>query len=68
MHTDKNVIECKTVLKGKKQITIKGDDLKLLSYHAALQDRGPVMHIRLEDTVQKDWVLHPESDECVEQQ
>lgn len=62
MHTEKNVIECKTVLKGKKSITIKAEDLKLLSYHAALQDRGPVMHIRLEETIQKDWVLVPAAD------
>jgi len=59
MHTEDSLIECKTVLKGNKQITVKADDLKLLSYHAAVQDRMPIMHIRLDG---KDWVLMLEGD------
>ena len=47
MHTDDSLIECKTVLKGNRQITIKEDDWKSLRYHAAIQDRGPVLHIEL---------------------
>jgi Holliday junction resolvase len=58
MHTDGQLVECKTVLEGNKQITLKADDLKLLSYHSALQDRDPVMHIRLDG---KNWVLIPEA-------
>lgn len=54
MHNDDSLIECKTVLTGNRQITIKSDDLKLLSYHADIQDKDPVMHIRLDG---KDWVL-----------
>jgi Holliday junction resolvase len=59
MHTDDTLIECKTVLTGNKQITIKSEDLRLLSYHAAIQDRSPVMHVRVDG---KDWVLIPEGD------
>lgn len=59
MHTANELIECKTVLEGNKQITIKSSDLKLLTYQAAIQDRDPVMHIRLDG---KDWVLVPEGD------
>lgn len=47
MHTDDSLIECKTVLKGNRQITIKEDDWKSLRYHAAVQDRNPVLHIEL---------------------
>ena len=59
MHTKGHLIECKTVLEGKRQITIKADDLKSLCYHAALQDRMPVLHVRMGG---KDWVLVPEDD------
>ena len=56
MHTDDSLIECKTVLKGKKQITIKSDDLKSLSYHAAIQSKMPELHIELDG---KRWVMIP---------
>lgn len=59
MHTDDSLIECKTVLKGKKQITIKSDDLKSLSYHAAIQSKRPELHIELDG---KGWVLVPEAE------
>ena len=59
MHTDGELIECKTVLKGNRQITIKEDDLKSLSYQAAIQDRRPVLHVELGG---KRWVLIPEED------
>lgn len=60
MHTDDDLIECKTVLEGNTQITIKRDDLRLLMYHAAIQDRNPVMHIRLAGM---NWVLRLEDDD-----
>jgi hypothetical protein len=47
MHTDDSLIECKTVLKGNRQITIKEDDWKQLRYHAAVQDKFPVLHVEL---------------------
>lgn len=47
MHTDGELIECKTVLKGNRQIVIKIDDWKSLRYHAAVQDRRPVLHVEL---------------------
>lgn len=59
MHTDDSLVECKTVLEGNKQITLKAEDLALLSYHAALQDKRPVMHVRL---MGKNWVLLTEGD------
>ena len=59
MDTPDELIECKTVLEGNKQITLKAEDLQLLSYHAALQDKGPRLHVRLAG---KDWVLLPEMD------
>jgi hypothetical protein len=58
-HTDGALIENKTVLRGNRQITLKADDLKSLSYHAALQDRRPELHIRLDG---KNWVLITEDD------
>jgi Holliday junction resolvase len=58
MHTADELIECKTVLTGNRQITIKADDLKSLSYQAAVADREPVLHVRLDG---KDWVLVSES-------
>ena len=47
MHTDDSLIECKTVLKGNRQITLKEDDWKSLRYQAAIQDRNPVLHVEL---------------------
>ena len=58
MHTSGELIECKTVLVGKKQITLKLADLQLLQHQAAIRDIDPVMHVRLGG----DWVLIPESD------
>lgn len=59
MHTKDHLVECKTVLEGKRQITLKADDLKHLSYNAAIQSRIPVLHVRLDG---KNWVLLPEED------
>jgi Holliday junction resolvase len=59
MHTDEQLIECKTVLRGNKQITIHADDLRSLKYHAAVADVAPVMHIELD---KERWVMVPESD------
>lgn len=47
MHNDDEVIECKTVLRGKKQITLKDDDLRLVERTAISQGRRPVLHIEL---------------------
>lgn len=47
MHNDDEVIECKTVLRGKKQITIKQVDLTLVERTAIQQGRRPVLHIEL---------------------
>lgn len=47
MHNDDEVIECKTVLRGKKQITLKSEDLKLVERTAISQGRRPVLHIEL---------------------
>lgn len=62
MHTDDTLIECKTVLSGNKQITIKADVLKSLSYNAAIQDKSPVLHIELDG---KPYVVIPEVDYLV---
>jgi Holliday junction resolvase len=59
MHTDDELIECKTVLPGKKQITIKLDDVKSLHYHAAIKNKRPVLHIELD---KYRLVLIPEAD------
>ncbi len=48
MHTDTQLIECKTVLAGNKQITIKAADLRSLKYNAAIQSLEPVMHIEID--------------------
>lgn len=63
MHTDGELIECKTVLPGNKQITIKIDDWKSVCYHAAIQDRTPVLHIELG---KYRLVLIPEADHHAE--
>jgi len=62
MHTDGSLIECKTVLKGNRQITIKEDDLKSLSYHAAIQDLRPEMHIELGSNPVQKWILLPDGE------
>lgn len=59
MHNRSELIENKTVLIGNRQITLKADDLKSLSYQADLQGREPVMHIRLAG---RNWVLQAEED------
>jgi Holliday junction resolvase len=59
MHTADSLIECKTVLQGNKQITIRLEDLKSLSYHAAIADQQPVLHIEID---KQRWVLITESD------
>lgn len=41
--------ECKTVLGGKKQITIKADDLLSVEHQALLQGRLPVLLIEVAD-------------------
>ena len=63
MHTDDQLIECKTVLRGNRQITIKEDDWKQLRYHAAIQDKSPVLHIELG---KHRLVLIPEEDHRAE--
>lgn len=57
--TDTHLFECKTVLPGKRQITIKLDDWEQLRYNAATQDRLPVLHIELG---KYKLVLIPEAD------
>ena len=57
MHTADALVECKTVLSGKKQITIKSADLASLRYHAAVQDRVPVLFVTVDG---QDWVLLPQ--------
>jgi hypothetical protein len=59
MHTDGTLIECKTVLSGNKQITLKADVLKSLAFNAAIQDKSPVLHIELDG---KTYVMIPEVD------
>ena len=59
MHNDGDLIECKTVLQGNKQITIKLEDLKSLKYQAAVADKRPVLHVEIE---KQRWVLIPEAD------
>lgn len=62
MHTDDTLIECKTVLSGNKQITLKASVLDSLSYNAAIQDKSPVLHIELDG---KTYVVIPEVDYLV---
>lgn len=59
MHTADELIECKTVLKGNKQITIKGPYLRGLVYAAAIQGKTPLLHIELEGM---HWVMRLEGD------
>jgi hypothetical protein len=47
MHNEDDVYECKTVLWGKRQITLKLDDLKLVERTAVQSGRRPVLHIDL---------------------
>jgi len=59
MHNERSLIECKTVLSGKRQVTVKADDLKSLSYRAAIQDRRPEMHIEVGG---QSWILLPDGE------
>lgn len=59
MSTQDQLIECKTVLKGKRTITIKDDDLSLLIRQSAQRDISPVMDIELAGRA---WVLIPRGD------
>ncbi len=59
MHTQDDLIECKTVLKGNKQITLKADYLKGFVKEALLQDKRPVLSVELDNRC---WVLIPEDD------
>jgi hypothetical protein len=63
MHTEIDLIECKTVLDGNKQIVLKADDLRSLAYRAALEDRQPVLHVRLKAAAPfTRWVLISEDE------
>jgi len=59
MHTERLLIENKTVLQGNRQITLKADDLKRLTYAALIQGRIPILHVRLAG---EDYVLLTEAD------
>jgi hypothetical protein len=63
MHTEITLVECKTVLDGNTQITIKASDLRSLAHRAALIDRTPELHIRLKAAApRRDWTLIPSED------
>lgn len=47
MHTATELIECKTVLKGNKQITIKDDYMNRFIFSALSADMEPVLHVEL---------------------
>jgi hypothetical protein len=47
MHTATELIECKTVLEGNKQITIKDDYMNRIIFAALSADKEPVLHIQL---------------------
>lgn len=47
MHTKHFLIENKTVLSGKTQITLKLSDLNQLGYNAAIQGLFPALHFRI---------------------
>jgi Holliday junction resolvase len=59
MHTETATIECKTVLRGNKQITIQADYLRSLMYNAALTGTIPFLYITIDG---RDWVMLPEAD------
>lgn len=59
MHTETELIECKTVLAGNKKLTLDGPYLDGLIYQAAIQDRSVVLSIELHN---RRWVLIPEDD------
>ncbi len=59
MHTKTALIECKTVLEGNTQITLKDKTLKELAVLAALEDHQPVLHFRLGG---KNYVVLTEDD------
>lgn len=47
MSTETELIECKTVLVGNHQITIKRETVERLTKLAAISDKTPVLHIKL---------------------
>jgi hypothetical protein len=47
MHTATELIECKTVLAGNKQITIKDDYMDRFVFTALSADKEPVLHVEL---------------------
>lgn len=59
MHTDEELIECKTVLKGGKRIVLEDSYLEGLYKTAMLQDRSPIVDCSLPS---RDWVVIPKSD------
>lgn len=59
MHTDSELIECKTVLEGNKQITLKASYMKEFAFNALIQDKSPVLHIELDG---HRYVVIPEVD------
>lgn len=60
MHTDKELIECKTVLEGTKQVTLRADYLQRLVRSASIQDRYPEVVIRLDG---RDWIMRLVNDD-----
>jgi hypothetical protein len=59
MHTKGELVECKTVLEGNRQITLKDSQLRELAKHAAISDQIPILHIRLGG---RNYVLLQETD------
>lgn len=59
MHTAEELIECKTVLAGNKQITLRADYLRGFLKEAAMQDRRPVLSVELDG---QSWILITEAD------
>lgn len=59
MHTDEELIECKTTLKGTKSIRLPLSYLRGLIKEAALQSRGPRVAIEI---AEQRWILLPEDD------
>jgi hypothetical protein len=48
MHSADELIECKTVLAGNKQITIKASYIRSFLKEAAMQDRRPVLSVEVD--------------------
>ena len=59
MHTQDALIECKTVLLGKKSITLSGAYLEGLIKEAWQQDRSPVLSIEFNG---RRWIMQLEDD------